>query len=289
MKKIKVKTPAKINLTLEVLNKRADEFHNIQSIMQAISLYDYLSFEVEDHLKSTKNEIILNGNSPDIPYDEGNIVYKACLKFLNKTNIKGKKISIYIEKNIPVCAGLAGGSSNAAGTFTALNKLFDMPLNSVEIEQLCAELGSDLNFCLTGGTAYCSSRGEIVEKLLTPDLQISLIKPKNLTISAKEAYHKFSLLNDKSHPNNTQKLMKLLEQGDFDPSLIYNSLEKAIIKDYTQLQEIKTKLPHALMSGSGPTFFVLESQLKSNALCHTNFYKKENLKAISTGVETVLE
>ena len=128
MRKIKVKTPAKINLTLEVLNRREDGFHNIQSIMQTINLYDFLTFEVID---SNCIQVILSGNSDEIPYDEKNLVYKAALKFLKSAKIDSVKVSIYIEKNIPVSAGLAGGSTNAAGTFFALNKLFNPEKSSL--------------------------------------------------------------------------------------------------------------------------------------------------------------
>lgn len=278
--KIKVKTPAKINLTLEVLNKRTDGFHNIQSIMQTVNLYDYLTFDVQ---KSDKTQIILTGNSDEIPYDEKNLVYKAIEKFLQKANIENIKVEVYIEKNIPVCAGLAGGSTNAAGAFFALNKLFDNILPQDEIEKLCASMGSDLNFCLNGGCRLCTSRGEITQKLPFVETDISIIKPKKLGISAKEAYTKFALLQDKTNPDNTTKLAKLLNENKIDKSLIYNSFEQALFPDYEQLQEIKTKVKNSLLSGSGPSFFVLESTL--NAKFDKNEYDIfENLKTISTGV-----
>ena len=224
MKRIKVKTPAKINLTLEVLNKREDGFHNIQSIMQAISLYDYLSFEIQEN---EGIEIKLDGNSKNIPYDSSNLVHKAAVKFFEKAGISDIKLDIYIEKNIPIAAGLAGGSTNAAGTFYALNKLFNNVLSLSEIDELCASLGSDINFCLKGGCCLCSSRGEKIENLPTYIQKVSLIKPKNLGISAKEAYMNFSKLSNKSNPNNTIKLKNLLLTNSFDKSLLYNSLEKA--------------------------------------------------------------
>ena len=127
---LKIKTPAKINLTLEVLNKREDGYHNIQSIMQMINLYDYLTISVED---SDEELITLSGTSDEIPYNEKNLVYKATKIFLDKTNIHNKHIDIYIEKNIPISAGLAGGSTNAAGTIYGLNKLFNNILSKPEM------------------------------------------------------------------------------------------------------------------------------------------------------------
>ena len=283
MRKLKVKTPAKINLTLEVLNKREDGFHNIQSIMQTISLYDYLTFEVSE-FNGTK--VVLNGTSDEIPYNEKNLVYKAAVKFLENAKIDNVKIDIFIEKNIPISAGLAGGSTNAAGTFYALNKLFDNVLSKEKIEELCAGMGSDLNFCLNGGCMLCTSRGEITKSLPFVEQCVSLVKPKNLGISAKEAYTKFAQLEDKTIPDNTSKLIELLNKNSFDKSLIYNNLENALFPDYEILREIKSKVKGSLMSGSGSTFFLLEPTLNANF--DDNFDVFENLKTISTGVEEVL-
>lgn len=280
MKRIRVKTPAKINLTLEVLEKRADGFHNIKSIMQAISLYDYLDVEVDD---SDSTEIILSGSSDQIPYDEKNLVWKATQKFLQKTGIKDKKITVFIEKNIPVEAGLAGGSTNAAGMFFALNELFELQLSVAEMNELCASLGSDLNFCLSGGTALCTGRGEKIERLPSPELQVSLIKPLSFGISAKEAYTKFSLLKDKSVPDNTDELAELLRIGKFNKNLLYNSLEIAVIDDYPELQRIKSEISGSIMSGSGPTFFVLGQSAKMPDT--DNFLFIDGLKTIPDGVK----
>ncbi|MDO5305529.1 MAG: 4-(cytidine 5'-diphospho)-2-C-methyl-D-erythritol kinase, partial [bacterium] len=144
MKEIKVQAPAKINLTLDVKCRRHDGFHEINSIMHAISLYDYLTFKIEDCEGIC---VELSGNSDEIPYDEHNLVYKAAMKFFEAANISNSKVYVYIEKNIPVAAGLAGGSTDAAATLFALNKLYDNILSDEKINELCAMLGSDLNFC----------------------------------------------------------------------------------------------------------------------------------------------
>ena len=261
MKKIRIKAPAKINLTLEILNKRPDGFHNIQSVMQTINLYDYLTFEIKEHAGIKIN---LSGNSDEIPYNESNLVYKAAMKFFEKTGIKNVEFSVFVEKHIPVAAGLAGGSTDAAATFYALNKLADNRLGKLELEELCASMGSDLNFCLDGGCQLCTSRGEITEKLPVYKQKISLIKPKNLGISAKEAYMNFSKLDDKTYPDNTPKLKKLLESGNFGKNLLYNSLEKALFPSYPELVKIKNSVKNSLMSGSGSTFFVLSDKIDTD-------------------------
>lgn len=283
MIEIKVKTPAKINLALEILDKREDGFHNIQSIMQTISLFDYLTISIED---SNELSIELSGNSTEIPYDESNLVYKAALKFLELAGVKNSKIKIDIEKNIPIAAGLAGGSSNAAGTFFGLNALYNNVLNDEQINSLCASLGSDLNFCLKGGCALCTSRGEIIESLPFYEIDLALIKPKTFGISAKEAYTKFAKLEDKSNPDNTNKMKALLLNNKFDESLLYNSLEKAVINDYQELLEMKRKIPESMMSGSGPTFFVLNPKINAD-FDKDKFIIIENLKTIPDGVAVV--
>ncbi len=254
MKNIKLKCPAKINLTLEVLNKRDDGFHNIKSIMQMISLYDYLDIAVEE---SDKTEIFLGGNSTEIPYDSKNLVYKAAELFLNKTG-KTAKVEIEIEKNIPVSAGLAGGSTDGAGTLYGLNELFGRMISKYELHNLCAQLGSDLNVCLEGGTLLATSRGECIEKLKTIQMPVTLIKPKNVGISAGEAYTKYAKKDIKPQNHMTEKMLLALENGEDIKPYLYNDLEYAVFDDYKELQLIKSKLPNSIMSGSGSTYFVLE-------------------------------
>ena len=258
MKTVKVKCPAKVNLDLKVLDKRPDGFHNIESTMQTIGLYDFITVKV---LESPKNEILLSGNSTEIPYNEKNIVYKAILAFLEKID-KTAKIEIYIDKNIPVAAGLAGGSTNGAGVILALNEIFGKILNRNELHEICAKLGSDLNFCLEGGCKKATSRGEILSDMPFVGRNISLIKPINLGISAKEAYTKF-----------TNKL-KTSKRDHF-----INDLEWAVIDDYEELKKIKQLYPNAIMTGSGPTFFAFDTEFEQNE----GFWVKNNIPFVNSG------
>lgn len=284
MQQIKIQTPAKINLTLEVLGKRPDGFHAIQSIMHTVGLFDYLTISVFD-TDEVNNGILLSGTSNEIPYDEKNIVYKAAKLFFDELGIQNKSVKIFIEKNIPVAAGLAGGSTNASGTLFGLNEIFANPLSAKELHKIAASLGSDLNFCLDGGCALCTGRGEVIEQIPAVDFSVSLIKPKNLGISAKEAYQKFALLHDKSIPNNTLKLKELLLKNQFDGDLIYNSLEKAILPGYKVLRELKSKIPGSMMSGSGPTFFVLGREI--NGFDEEEFEIFNDLKSVNFGAKKV--
>lgn len=279
MKNIKIKCPAKINLTLEVLNRRADGFHNIKSVMQLISLYDFLNIEI-GHANS--NKIILSGNSDEIPYNESNLVYKATDLYLKEASINDCKIKIYIEKNIPISAGLAGGSTDGAGVLFGLNQLLNV-FDEEKINELCAKLGSDLNVCLNGGCVLATSRGEITKSLPVAEKAVSLIKPKYLGISAKEAYTKYSEKSYKPQNNMTEKLIEALPSNNIE-TFLYNDLEYAVFDDYIELQEIKKSYPNAIMSGSGSTYFVLED-IKQSKL-NKDFLLINNLHFIKTGVET---
>lgn len=274
---VKIKCPAKINLTLEIVNKRDDGFHNIKSIMQMISLYDYLTINIKS---AETNSITLTGTSSEIPYDEKNLVYKAVDIYLKKAQIDNLNISIHIEKNIPISAGLAGGSTDAAGAIWGLNYLLKkLDLNT--LNTLCAQLGSDLNVCLNGGCSLATSRGEITKKLPDANYQVTLIKPKNIGISAKEAYTKYSLKNEKPQNNMTEKMFIALMDGENIKPYLYNDLEYAVFEDYKELQIIKEKYPNAIMSGSGSTYFILENI--DNKL-NENYEFIPNLKFISDGV-----
>ena len=267
MQSIKIQCPAKINLLLKVLNKREDGFHNIESIMQTIDLFDYLTINIENYSTS---EILLDGNNKEIPYNEKNLVYKAAKLFLDKTNLQNKKISIYIDKSIPVSAGLAGGSTNAAGTLYGLNKIFKDILTRDELNYLCAELGSDLNVCLNGGKILATGRGEVTEPLEFEEFNVNLIKPKALGISAKEAYTKFAELK------NNSKALKTRDNFE-------NDLEWAVIEDYPQLQFIKNKYPKSMMTGSGSTYFSLTEEFEQE----DGYWIQNGLRAIPFGVRVL--
>ena len=281
MKNVKISCPAKVNLTLEIVNKREDGFHNIKSIMQTISLYDYLNIEYSE---SSQVEILLSGNSEEIPYNETNLIYKAAKLFFDTTQKTGK-IKIYLDKNIPIAAGLAGGSSDAAGTIYGLNYLCDGILSKEKIHELCAKLGSDLNVCLEGGCLLATQRGEKIEKLPVINSDITLIKPKNLGISAKEAYTKYAAKKNKLQNNFTEQMIDAIKLNKNIEKFLYNDLEYAIFEDYEELQNIKDNIPNSIMSGSGSTYFLLDN-MKINPL-GDDYIVINNLQFISKGVEII--
>lgn len=260
--KIKIQCPAKVNLDLKIINKRPDGFHNIESTMQTISLYDYLTILLKP---APELSIKLTGTSDEIPYNEKNIVYKAVKLFMERLG-RTASIEIFIEKNIPVSAGLAGGSTDAAGTILGLNELLGSPLERKELHKICASLGSDLNFCLEGGCKKTTSRGEILQDSMFIERNISLIKPISLGISAKEAYTKFA------------EKEKTPARKNF-----INDLEWAVIDEYKELQLIKKQYPQAVMTGSGSTYFAFDTVFKPME----GYWIKNNLKTINKGCTTL--
>lgn len=264
MKSVKIQCPAKINLDLKVVNKREDGFHNIKSVMQTISLYDYLTIEVRN---SKELKILLSGTSNEIPYNESNLVYKAAKLFFENISTEPVEVKIFIEKNIPIAAGLAGGSTDAAGTLYGLNKLFNEVLSDLELHKLCAKLGSDLNVCLKGGRLQTSGRGENVVQLPFKESKVNLIKPIALGISAKEAYTKFSY--------KFSNKIDIITRDCF-----VNDLEWAVIEDYKELQFIKEKYPKSVMTGSGSTYYSLTEEFSQQE----GFWVNNGLKFIPDGV-----
>lgn len=255
--KIKVKCPAKINLNLKVFKK--DEitgFHPIESVMQTISLYDYLAVELIN-----SNKIEISGNSSEITYDENNLIYKAAIEFFKVSKIKNNGLKIYLEKNIPVAAGLAGGSTDAAGMIFALNYLYKHALSEDEIFKINSILGSDINFCYKGGCKLCKGKGDIMTPLEFVEFPITLVKPKDLKVSTKDAYSAFDDLT--VTPN------------------MPNYLEFAILDKYKEIKKL-----HALnfqMSGSGPTFFIKKPCLEHD-LDRSKYQIIENLKSVNEGI-----
>ncbi len=256
--KYKIQCPAKINLTLKVFKKEGD-FHPIESIMQTISLYDYLIIEIN----GTSN-VNFSGNSKEISYDKNNLVIKGMEEFFKTAQIKNPSgMDIYLEKNIPTAAGLAGGSTDCAGMIYFLNCFYNA-LDNNEIKKINSKLGSDINFCYQGSRALCKGKGDDMTPLEFEEFPISIVKPKNLKISTKDAYLAFDNLKEKSNMDN--------------------DLEFAMLPFYEELREL-----HAMgfqMSGSGPSFFIKKEHADIQN-SHGKYEIYENLKTVNKGVSLI--
>jgi len=258
--KIKTLARAKINLTLEVLGKRPDGYHEVAMVMQSIELHDYLEFS------TAPSGIEFKVRGDGAPAGEDNLVYRAA-ELLRSYKGLSQGANILLEKNIPVAAGLAGGSADAAATLIALNKLWGTELSLPELMELGARLGSDIPFCLLGGTALVKGRGEKVQPLpACPDMGLVLVKPPQ-ELSTARVYQAFDQEEPTFKPEHSELVKGLINK---DPQAICshlgNMLEPAAIKMLPGIAEIKEKLRLAgamgvLMSGSGPTVYGLTPDL----------------------------
>ncbi|MEB6228293.1 4-(cytidine 5'-diphospho)-2-C-methyl-D-erythritol kinase [Mammaliicoccus sciuri] len=246
--------PAKINLTLDTLYKREDGYHEVEMIMTTIDLNDRLTFECRDD-----GEIIIDVEHNFVPSDHRNLAYKAAKLMQDRYNIeKGVKISL--EKSIPISAGLAGGSSDAAATFRGLNELWGINESLETLSELASEIGSDISFCIYGKTALCQGRGEKITHLSKPPSAWVVIAKPDIGVSTPEIYGALDLENKEEV--QTQACLKAIENNDYATMCqsLGNSLEKVTMQLYPEVEKLKNTMSNtgvdaALMSGSGPTIY----------------------------------
>jgi len=256
------KSPCKINLLLNVLAKRADGFHELETVMQPVPLCDELE------LKRGGSRIELTCNERSLPLDSANLVYRAAAEFLQTAEV-GEGVTIHLQKRIPVAAGLGGGSGNAANALLALNELFGGPLTIEQLKRIATSLGSDVPFFLQNGPALATGRGENIEPLgCFPALRgvFALLIHPGFGISTAWAYQALKKCSAplESRPGRGQKLISLLRSGDLKTAAkeFYNSLEAPVLNKYPLLALFQESLRSngataTMMSGSGSTTFAL--------------------------------
>jgi len=258
--KIYEKAPAKINLLLDVLRKRDDGYHEVEMIMTMVDLADRLEME-----ELNRDTIIISSQVGYIPLDEKNLAFQAARLIKERYDVR-QGVYIHLDKKIPVAAGLAGGSSDAAAALRGLNRLWKLQIPEDELCRLGAELGSDVPFCVTGGTAIARGRGERLEHIDNPpQCWVVLAKPP-INVSTADVYGRFRANELKEHPS-VPNMVDALARGSFHDICdgLGNVLENVTLGLYPevmQLKEIMIKLgaDGVLMSGSGPTVFGLVSK-----------------------------
>jgi 4-diphosphocytidyl-2-C-methyl-D-erythritol kinase len=249
--------PAKINLTLNVLGKRSDGYHELETVMHKINLSDRLCFKPFSAIR-------IYGNDDSLDWGSSNLVYKAALLILSRYS-SHPGVEIYVEKNIPTGAGLAGGSTDAAATLAGINNLYALNVSSQDIFELAELLGSDVPFCLPSGppTALAKGRGEILTPLpLSRRLALVIIKP-DFSLSTSEIYRRFNRDNVSRHAD-TAAFIKAAKSGSLTAMAraMENELESVSVLDYPIIASIKKHLENAgalkaLMTGSGSSVFGL--------------------------------
>ncbi len=248
------KSYAKINLTLDVLGRLENGYHEVKMIMQSLNLFDLIIVDKQ------KSGITLSTNLKSLPIDVKNIAYKAADLFFTKTGIAGGA-KILIHKNIPIAAGLAGGSGNAAAVLCALNLLYNAKLSDGELSELALTLGADVPYCITGGTQLACGIGEKLAPLSPIEgLPVVLVKP-DINISTAEIYRKIDTAENLRHPD-TDVMIAAIESRNVKKIAenLSNIMENVTAADCPEIIAIKEKMLSlgalgAVMSGSGPTVF----------------------------------
>lgn len=278
---ISVRTPAKINLSLDILGKRHDGYHFVKTIMQAVSIFDEIRIEPNE-----VGEIRIFCESPNIPCDDSNLAYKAAIAFFKHINCEPSGIDIAIEKNIPSLAGLAGGSSNAGGVIVALNELMETDLSDDELCDIGAKVGADVPFCIIGATALAEGVGDILSPLPNlPECFIVIVKP-DFDISTSEAFKKYDLF-DVPKVSEFDDIIAAIALQDIEKisSLLFNALEFAA--DHSEILRIKQEMTEmgalgALMTGSGSAVYGIFEKKRHAVKCAEEFSEKYDFVEVCT-------
>ncbi|MGG0791795.1 4-(cytidine 5'-diphospho)-2-C-methyl-D-erythritol kinase [Peribacillus simplex] len=254
--KLMEKAPAKINLALDVLFKRPDGYHEVEMIMTTVDLADRIELK-----EITGNRIQILSHNRFVPDDHRNLAYQAAFILKERFGIK-KGVSITIEKNIPVAAGLAGGSSDAAATLRGLNRLWKLGLSMDELAEIGAEIGSDVSFCVYGGTALARGRGEKITHLPAPPKCWVILAKPTIGVSTADIYKRLQT-SKMEHPDVPGMISAIMENNYHDVCEgLGNVLEQVTLQLYPEVANIKDQMKtfgadSVLMSGSGPTVFGL--------------------------------
>ena len=263
MEKLTKRAYAKINLGLDVLRRRPDGYHEVKMIMQTVDICDTLTFNV-----STQPGINLNIDNNELPAGSDNLICRAAESLIAASGIE-KGVEIFLEKRIPIAAGMAGGSADAAATLHGLNELFELGYSLEELQKIGVKLGADIPYCLMGGTALSEGIGEILTKLPTPPQCTLVIAKPDINVSTKFVYENLHADSLTYHPDidgmiaavNNKDLRGIADR-------LGNVLETVTIREYPIINEIKILMKDegaqgALMSGSGPTVFGIFTDTKS--------------------------
>ena len=269
---MRLRALAKINLGLDVVGKRADGYHEVRMIMQTIQMYDVLEIQ-----KKEEPGISLTTNIPYVPTDERNLVYKAAKMLMDEFHVK-EGLSMNLEKFIPVAAGMAGGSSDAAAAFVGVNRLFGLGLSENDLMKRAVKVGADVPYCVMRGTALAEGIGEKLTRLpRLPHCYVLVGKP-GVNVSTKAAYESLRLDDPAMVHPDIDGMAQALRQNDLEGviSRMGNSFEPEIIRKYPVIQEIKDLMEaggarKAMMSGSGPTVFGI-------------FYEKEKMEQAAAAI-----
>lgn len=255
MEELTRKAYAKINLGLDVLRRREDGYHEVKMIMQTVDIYDTLTF-----VKRKEQGICLKVDKKELSEDKDNLIYRAAELLMKKARVQ-EGVEIRLEKRIPIAAGMAGGSTDAAAAFHGINELFDLGYSLEELQALGVTLGADIPYCLAGGTAISEGIGEILTAIPTPPQCTLVVAKPDINVSTKFVYENLHANTLTCHPD-IDGMVEAIKAGSMQgiTARLGNVLETVTVKEYPVIAEIKALMKEqgaegALMSGSGPTVF----------------------------------
>ena len=254
MNEYRIKAYAKINLGLDVVRRLENGYHEVKMVMQTVGIYDVLDFQ------RTAGGIVITTDSGELPTNEDNLIYKAAKLMIEKYHIT-EGVKIHLEKHIPIAAGMAGGSTDAAATLKGMNRLFDLGCTLKDLMELGVNIGADVPYCVMGGTALAEGIGEKLTPLApAPDCYVLVAKP-DINVSTKYVYEHLDAQEIRKHPD-IDGMVRALEAGSLEgaASRLCNVFEELLLEEYHEVFHIKNRLLelgalNAAMSGSGPTVF----------------------------------
>lgn len=269
---IERKAYAKINLGLDVLRRRSDGYHEVKMIMQTVDIWDRLTFKPAE-----TPGIELSADDKTLPLGKDNLICRAAELLMEEKGIR-QGVKITLEKNIPVAAGMAGGSTDAAAVFHGLNELFGLSMDMEEMKRLGVRIGADVPYCIMGGTALSEGIGEILTPLPAPPQCVLVVAKPDCNVSTKFVYENLHADTLKEHPD-IDGMVLAIRKGSLEgiTGRLGNVLETVTAKAYPAIGEIKRKMKeegawNALMSGSGPTVFGM-------------FRERESAQAAAEGIK----
>jgi 4-diphosphocytidyl-2-C-methyl-D-erythritol kinase len=280
MESIRLKARAKINLGLDVLGKREDGYHDVRMVMQTVGLYDRMIIT-----RIPEDEIRIISNLSFLPVNENNLVYKAAKLLKDTYNLRGG-VEVDLNKFIPVAAGMAGGSTDAASTLFGINKLFNLNLSVGKMMELGVKLGADVPYCVMRGTALAEGIGEKLTRLSpVPHMWLLVAKPP-VNVSTRLVYEKLDMGGVKKHPD-IDGMLSAIKKQDISAiaALMGNVLEEVTIPLYPVIETIKNDMKehgalNAMMSGSGPTVFGIFPDEKTALDCQTFLKEKGDARQV---------
>lgn len=284
MEELIIEAYGKVNLALDVIRKRNDGYHDINTIMQQIDLKDIVT--IKDREKGIKIEC----NNPEVPVDSSNLVYTAWEKMKEKAKID-RGVHIIIEKNIPVASGLAGGSTDAAAVLKGLNKLWKLNFSKKELMDIGISIGADVPYCIMGGTALAEGIGEKLKILKSFSNKLILLANPGISVSTAHVYNSLRLDRIEKSPD-MDMLVQAVENDDIYTLAknMANILEQVTVEEFSQIKTIKEDMIRygalgSLMSGSGPTVFGLFDDEKKLVKCKEYLEKKVAKVIITKTIE----